>query len=484
MGWRFRRSIKIAPGVRWNLGLRGSSISVGGRGFTVNFSKRGVRRTVSIPGTGISHSTFISNTNRSRRRALPTPPAPPPVRKLPTGPFIDPAVPTAPLTDQRAIRAAAQWAGNRFPIMGASLAPSVTAVRRVEALRPGSLASSVTSRPEKVRVEYTLANRVGLVEIESWSGVVRPVEGADEPFRALRWRLRGGWMSALVVGYILCGWFASRHWYYEDHPTTGLLMLTPLALAAAMFPPILRLSRPKERRSSWGVLASAIPLAAICIGQTVAVLRAGPSLSTAHELSQTDVPKAMRVARAVWELRGDPAAAKLHDDLQLAILEEHQEPARLWPQLEKASFITSEARQSANRIAVDLTSRTAARMQEHGEHKQSLILLAGVPAPFRDDVSLKSRAMDAHFQEVSNAWSTIRSKRPLRERLAACSAIAEPQRALGPMLRDRGGPHEKQIISACELVERGEAARQKKEVAAARAVQLAAERAEKTRARR
>jgi hypothetical protein len=67
MGFRFRRSIKIAPGVRWNVGLRGSSVSVGGRGATVNFGKRGVRTTVGIPGTGLSYTT--SSTGRRSHRS-------------------------------------------------------------------------------------------------------------------------------------------------------------------------------------------------------------------------------------------------------------------------------------------------------------------------------------------------------------------------------------------------------------------------------
>ena len=56
MGFRFRRSIRLLPGVRVNLSKSGSSLSVGRRGATVNFSKRGTRATVGIPGTGISWS--------------------------------------------------------------------------------------------------------------------------------------------------------------------------------------------------------------------------------------------------------------------------------------------------------------------------------------------------------------------------------------------------------------------------------------------
>lgn len=58
MGLRIRRSVKLMPGVRLNIGKRGMSISAGKRGATVNLSKRGVRTTVGIPGTGISYSTL------------------------------------------------------------------------------------------------------------------------------------------------------------------------------------------------------------------------------------------------------------------------------------------------------------------------------------------------------------------------------------------------------------------------------------------
>jgi hypothetical protein len=56
MGWRFRRSLRIAPGVRLNMGKSGlTSLSVGGRGATLNLGKRGVTSTVSLPGTGLSY---------------------------------------------------------------------------------------------------------------------------------------------------------------------------------------------------------------------------------------------------------------------------------------------------------------------------------------------------------------------------------------------------------------------------------------------
>lgn len=60
MGLRFRKSLKIAPGVKINLSKSGGSLSLGGRGATINISNRGIRSTYGIPGTGISYVTQAS----------------------------------------------------------------------------------------------------------------------------------------------------------------------------------------------------------------------------------------------------------------------------------------------------------------------------------------------------------------------------------------------------------------------------------------
>jgi hypothetical protein len=58
MGWRFRRSVKLLPGVRLNVGKRSLSVSAGPRGGKVSLNTKGeVRRTVGLPGTGLSHTT-------------------------------------------------------------------------------------------------------------------------------------------------------------------------------------------------------------------------------------------------------------------------------------------------------------------------------------------------------------------------------------------------------------------------------------------
>ena len=55
MGFRFRKSVKIAPGVRLNLGKKSTSVTLGGKGARYTVSSTGRRtKSVSVPGTGLS----------------------------------------------------------------------------------------------------------------------------------------------------------------------------------------------------------------------------------------------------------------------------------------------------------------------------------------------------------------------------------------------------------------------------------------------
>lgn len=56
MGFRFRRTIKVLPGVRLNLSGSGASVSLGSRGFHYTVGSKGTRVTAGIPGTGLSWS--------------------------------------------------------------------------------------------------------------------------------------------------------------------------------------------------------------------------------------------------------------------------------------------------------------------------------------------------------------------------------------------------------------------------------------------
>lgn len=61
MGFRFRKSMKLMPGVRLNFSKTGVGFSAGIPGL--RYTKRADgknQRTVSIPGTGISHVTIES----------------------------------------------------------------------------------------------------------------------------------------------------------------------------------------------------------------------------------------------------------------------------------------------------------------------------------------------------------------------------------------------------------------------------------------
>lgn len=71
MGLRFQKSVKIASGMRLNLGTKSASISVGGKGGRYTINSNG-RRTASIgiPGTGISYSKSTNKTNKIDKSAV------------------------------------------------------------------------------------------------------------------------------------------------------------------------------------------------------------------------------------------------------------------------------------------------------------------------------------------------------------------------------------------------------------------------------
>ncbi len=59
MGFRFSKRIRLMPGVRLNVGLRGLSVSAGPRGASVTVGPRGVHGNVGLPGTGLSYRTRL-----------------------------------------------------------------------------------------------------------------------------------------------------------------------------------------------------------------------------------------------------------------------------------------------------------------------------------------------------------------------------------------------------------------------------------------
>ncbi len=85
MGFRFHRSFRLGKSLRLHVSKSGPSLSVGRRGFKVNFSPRGIARTLSLPGTGLSHRSFVS----SKRLNVPRPGLRDPAT-LPDVPIVDP----------------------------------------------------------------------------------------------------------------------------------------------------------------------------------------------------------------------------------------------------------------------------------------------------------------------------------------------------------------------------------------------------------
>lgn len=80
MGFKVRKSIKIAPGVRLNVSSKNVGLSAGVRGARVSVNTNGrTTRTVGIPGTGISHTSTTTSTKRAAAPRQPTR-APQPVR--------------------------------------------------------------------------------------------------------------------------------------------------------------------------------------------------------------------------------------------------------------------------------------------------------------------------------------------------------------------------------------------------------------------
>src|SRR2546430_11035454 len=65
----FRRK-NVLLGLRVNLSKAGPSLSVGVRGAHVTFGRRGVTRTVGIPGTGVFYTSRSSHHTGSPHRAI------------------------------------------------------------------------------------------------------------------------------------------------------------------------------------------------------------------------------------------------------------------------------------------------------------------------------------------------------------------------------------------------------------------------------
>lgn len=77
MALRFRKSIKLAPGIRWNFSGSGTSWTIGPRGASVGIGKRGTYLNTGIPGTGLfARERLGGGSARSTASYASQPPAP------------------------------------------------------------------------------------------------------------------------------------------------------------------------------------------------------------------------------------------------------------------------------------------------------------------------------------------------------------------------------------------------------------------------
>lgn len=70
MGFRFRKSVKIAPGVRLNFGKKSTSVSLGGKGARFTINNKG-KKTASfgIPGTGLYYTESVGGTKKRKDKS-------------------------------------------------------------------------------------------------------------------------------------------------------------------------------------------------------------------------------------------------------------------------------------------------------------------------------------------------------------------------------------------------------------------------------
>jgi hypothetical protein len=76
MGFRLRRSIRILPGIRVNVGKQYASVSLGVRGAHVTVrAGHKVRATVGVPGTGLSYTKGGGTERPATSHSIGSPPA-------------------------------------------------------------------------------------------------------------------------------------------------------------------------------------------------------------------------------------------------------------------------------------------------------------------------------------------------------------------------------------------------------------------------
>ena len=69
--FRFRQSIKIAPGIKVNFNKKSTSFTIGRRGIHTTINGSGIRNTIGLPGSGLSYTSYQKFDSNSVSTGIP-----------------------------------------------------------------------------------------------------------------------------------------------------------------------------------------------------------------------------------------------------------------------------------------------------------------------------------------------------------------------------------------------------------------------------
>ncbi|WP_408904208.1 DUF4236 domain-containing protein [Pararoseomonas sp. SCSIO 73927] len=224
MGWRFRKSFKILPGVRVNVGSKGiTSWSFGGRGARVNVSKRGYTTTYNLFGTGLTYRTHMPRTRPAKpavavratpQVAAPPPPSPPSTRRSPVGVYA--LVGVAALVTYIVLKpehlpsqapATAVQSGYRAPEVQRSATPSIPATVTPAAAATGRVAPSPAPPSSPSPGEVITTTGANVRSSASMSGSIVRVLDAGARLQVVG--QEGSWRRVADPGGEILGWVHS-----------------------------------------------------------------------------------------------------------------------------------------------------------------------------------------------------------------------------------------------------------------------------------
>jgi hypothetical protein len=355
-------------------------------------------------------------------------------------------------------------------------------------------------------VEYRIGGATDRVAVGGWNGIVIEQATSRRPFQRRALLLAAGTAGALIAGLAVAVWYAGRHAYFATTPTAGLLWQLIPALGLAGLAAVLPLVgwRPEAPRR---LALFALPLLLLIGAGTTSALRHEPSLAHARErATEGDIDAALLEAAALADRNGDPVAAAFHDRLRLDRARATTEPEDAW-QAAGRPFYDEAARDLARQHALLVTVARAQRLQHDTEYTESdavLALILGEPREYpgvrrlrlashlargricaerrapcaaeeiraarRDGFTVEQlepihrTALAAVGSDLTAGWRTVRSGRPLDERLAACQGFRTPFDYLDSLETpsDLEPVDRREVTVRCHDLERERAAREER----------------------